>query len=107
MSCEQRNRHFVRPGLTGWAQVNGRNSITWDEKLQYDIDYLSMISVYKDFVICIKTIKNVIHSEGITANNMETAEDLGDYLLRANLVDKEEYQKKQQYAIDLLKKRSI
>jgi len=54
-SSEQRKRHAVKPGLTGWAQVNGRNSISWDEKFRYDLEYVERCSLLFDFWIMIKT----------------------------------------------------
>lgn len=91
MTKQQRLRHKVRPGLTGWAQINGRNSILWEEKLLYDLSYIEKISFVFDCSIILKTIKSVFKQEGISAVNMDTAEDLGDYLLRENLISKIEY----------------
>lgn len=64
-NAEQRRRHEVRPGLTGWAQVNGRNSISWQEKFKYDIYYVDNISFILDIKILFMTIMKVIKSEGI------------------------------------------
>lgn len=61
----QLRRHEVRPGITGWAQVNGRNSISWTEKFNYDIEYVDQLSLSLDFQIFIKTILKVIRREGI------------------------------------------
>jgi sugar transferase EpsL len=62
---EQAKRHVVRPGITGWAQVNGRNSISWEEKFKLDVWYVHNQSLLLDLKILILTIKKVIHSEGI------------------------------------------
>ena len=92
MSIEQRKRHNVRQGLTGLAQINGRNSILWEDKINYDLEYINHISIFGDIKIICKTIFKVLHREGISEEGMETAEDYGDYLLRMNKVSPEEYQ---------------
>ncbi len=61
----QRRRHEVRPGLTGWAQVNGRNAITWEEKFNYDVEYVNKISFLLDVKIILLTILKIIKKEGI------------------------------------------
>ena len=99
MTPEQRKRHTVRQGLTGLAQCNGRNGLSWDNKLQYDIDYIENgITFMGDAKIIIKTVLKVFQKEGITQDNMATAADYGDYLLDIGRVDKEEYDRKQQEA---------
>lgn len=70
----QRKRHEVRPGITGWAQVNGRNAISWTQKFEYDIWYVENISFVLDLKILFKTIKKVLISEGINTQNMATTE---------------------------------
>ena len=72
---EQRHRHDVRPGLTGWAQVNGRNSITWEDKFRYDVWYVRNISFMLDVKILFLTVKKVFCREGISAENSATMED--------------------------------
>jgi lipopolysaccharide/colanic/teichoic acid biosynthesis glycosyltransferase len=72
---EQRHRHDVRPGLTGWAQVNGRNSITWEDKFRYDVWYVRNISFVLDVKILFLTVKKVFCREGISAENSATMED--------------------------------
>ena len=62
---EEKHRHDVRPGLTGLAQVNGRNAISWEEKLKYDTEYIKKISFYSDLKIIFKTIKKTIKREDI------------------------------------------
>lgn len=99
MSDEQRKRHTVRQGLTGLAQCNGRNGLSWDNKLQYDIDYIENgITFIGDVKIIIKTVEKVFKKEGITQDNMATAADFGDYLLSEGRVDQDEYDKKLQEA---------
>ncbi|RLJ33645.1 lipopolysaccharide/colanic/teichoic acid biosynthesis glycosyltransferase [Chryseobacterium sp. 7] len=71
----QSRRHEVRPGITGWAQVNGRNSISWEKKFEYDVWYVDNISLGLDIKIILLTIKKVFKSEGITQENNATAEE--------------------------------
>lgn len=71
---KQKKRHLVRPGLTGYAQVNGRNAISWDEKLQFDVDYVDQISFTMDWKIFFLTIKKVFVREGIHSTTSETME---------------------------------
>jgi len=73
-SKRQSRRHEVRPGITGWAQVNGRNAISWTQKFEYDIWYVENISFGLDLKILFKTIKKVLISEGINTQNMATTE---------------------------------
>ncbi|WP_442787027.1 sugar transferase [Flavobacterium suncheonense] len=70
----QRKRHAVRPGITGWAQVNGRNAISWQQKFDYDVWYTENISLKLDAVIVWKTIQKVIKREGISGEAVATAE---------------------------------
>jgi Sugar transferases involved in lipopolysaccharide synthesis len=91
MTPLQRTRHSIRPGLTGLAQVRGRNAITWDEKLDFDLIYLEDISFVNDARIVFETIGKVFQSDGVSSEGMETAEDLGDYLLRENRVSRGQY----------------
>ncbi len=69
---EQRKRHHVKPGITGWAQVNGRNTISWQQKFQYDLWYVENISLGLDLKILLLTIKKVLLSEGISADGSAT-----------------------------------
>ena len=73
-SERQRKRHNVKPGITGWAQVNGRNAISWTKKFEYDVWYVENLSFVLDVKIIIKTIKKVVISEGINTANMATTE---------------------------------
>ncbi|OEY73931.1 sugar transferase [Salegentibacter salarius] len=73
-SERQRKRHNVKPGITGWAQVNGRNAISWTKKFEYDVWYVENLSFGLDVKIIIKTIKKVVISEGINTANMATTE---------------------------------
>ena len=94
MTEEQRKRHTVRQGLTGLAQINGRNNITWKEKLNYDLKYIDNITFIEDIKIILKTVVKVFNKEDITTDGMDTAEDLGDYLLRTNKITEEKYKEK-------------
>lgn len=69
---EQNRRHEVTPGISGWAQVNGRNTISWEEKFEYDVWYVENITFKLDAKILIKTIKNVIVREGINNSQKDT-----------------------------------
>ncbi|SFF60329.1 Sugar transferase involved in LPS biosynthesis (colanic, teichoic acid) [Salegentibacter agarivorans] len=73
-SERQKKRHEVKPGITGWAQVNGRNAISWTKKFEYDVWYVENLSFGLDVSIIFKTIKKVIISEGINTANMATTE---------------------------------
>ncbi|MUP41046.1 sugar transferase [Christiangramia aestuarii] len=73
-SEEQMKRHEVRPGITGWAQVNGRNAISWTKKFELDVWYVHNISFLLDLKILFKTIQKVLVSEGINSANMATTE---------------------------------
>lgn len=91
MTPEQRKRQTVLPGLTGWAQIHGRNDITWEKKFEYDLDYLNNVGIFLDFKIILHTILKVFIKDGITSEGMDTAENLGDYLLRKKDIEKQTY----------------
>lgn len=104
MSKEQRMRHTAKPGLSGLAQVNGRNAISWEDKMNWDLKYIKKVTFKEDFKIILETVKKAfIKQEGITQDDMATAEDLGDYLLRTEKVDSKDYEIKQEEAKDILK----
>lgn len=103
MTDYQRMRHKVRPGLSGLAQINGRNAINWENKLEYDTEYIQNITFLGDWKIIFLTIKKVFERADISTDGMETAEDLGDYLLEKGVVDKESYDEKQADALELLR----
>lgn len=73
-SPEQMRRHEVLPGISGWAQVNGRNTLTWDEKFTYDVYYVDNYSFKMDMKILIKTIANVLSQSGINSDETNTME---------------------------------
>ncbi len=71
---EQRKRHYVKPGITGWAQVNGRNALSWEEKFKYDVEYVEKISPSLDAKIVLVTMEKVVKRHGVNANNYMTME---------------------------------
>jgi lipopolysaccharide/colanic/teichoic acid biosynthesis glycosyltransferase len=73
-SKTQSRRHEVKPGITGWAQVNGRNAISWEQKFEYDVWYVDHVSFKTDFKILLKTIQKVFKGEGISQEGQATAE---------------------------------
>lgn len=107
MTKEQRMRHTAKPGLSGLAQVNGRNAISWDEKLSADLEYIENVSFVGDCKIIVDTVKQVFFGEkGIEradVDEVDIADDFGDYLLKAGRVGKEEYDKKQEEAREILR----
>ncbi|HMO61161.1 MAG TPA: sugar transferase [Ferruginibacter sp.] len=68
----QKKRHNVRPGITGWAQVNGRNAISWSQKFNYDVWYVNNVSFLLDIKIILLTLKKVVMREDINSNNSTT-----------------------------------
>jgi lipopolysaccharide/colanic/teichoic acid biosynthesis glycosyltransferase len=71
---EQAKRHLVRPGITGWAQINGRNAISWEKKFEYDVWYVNHVSFLLDIKIILKTIINVFRRDGINSDTHATME---------------------------------
>lgn len=103
MTPQQRRRHTVRPGLTGLAQVNGRNSITWEQKFAYDLQYLdSGITFWGDIKIMLQTVFKVFKREDIVRDGTVSDLDLGDWLLQTGKISREDFDKSQSEARDLL-----
>lgn len=71
---EQRKRHLVRPGLTGYAQVNGRNAQTWKQRFAYDVEYVEKVSIIFDFKVLFKTVITVLRREGVSEEGNVTKE---------------------------------
>jgi len=103
MTDIQKKRHDVRSGLTGLAQVNGRNAITWEEKLDWDCKYVEKITFLGDVGIIQKTIAVVFQKKGITDGENETALDYGDALLKNGKISREKYDLMQLEAERILK----
>lgn len=103
MDNEQRKRHTAKPGLSGLAQVNGRNAISWEDKIDWDLQYIEKVSFHEDLRIILSTVKKAfVNREGITQDDMATAEDLGDYLLRTEKIGQKEYNQRQKKAKSIL-----
>ena len=71
----QARRHEVRPGITGWAQIHGRNTLSWEDKFDYDVEYVDHVSFTGDWKIIFRTIGAVLHREGISSETSVTMED--------------------------------
>lgn len=95
---EEMHRQDVTPGLTGLAQISGRNNIDWKERFAYDLKYIEKISLQEDLRIIWRTIFKVGKQEDIATNGMETSEDYGDWLLRQEKINSLEYTDKQKQA---------
>ncbi len=103
MTPEQRKRHSVRQGLSGLAQVNGRNAISWESKINYDLQYIENITFFGDLKIILTTlVKAFIKRSDITEENCDTATDLGDYLLATDRITQAEYAEGQMLAKKLI-----
>lgn len=83
----ERVRHNVRPGLTGWAQVNGRNNVTWERKFQLDLEYIEKMSLFFDIKILFLTVYKVLKRSDIIENQQETQ---SLYIVRADMVKHEQ-----------------
>lgn len=102
MSEAQRMRHTAKPGLTGLAQVEGRNAITWEEKLDWDLKYIENVTFWGDVRILFKTVVAVFTRNGITDGENATAMDYGDVLLKNGKVSRTQYDILQTQAINLV-----
>lgn len=102
MSDEQRMRHTAKPGLTGLAQVKGRNAVTWEEKLNWDLKYIERVSFWGDVKILFETVAVVFKRSGITDGENATALDYGDALLRAEKITQAKYDAEMAHARKLI-----
>ncbi len=84
---EERARHDIRPGLTGWAQVNGRNAISWDDKFKYDVEYVENVSLLFDIKVLCLTVVKVLKRSDIIQDDQQTA---SLHIVRADMVKNEE-----------------
>lgn len=102
---EVMKRQSVKPGLSGLAQVNGRNGISWEDKFEYDLRYCRKVSLWKDVGIVFSSIgKAFIKKENIDREGFATDEDYGDYLLRTRKISKQEYENKIKESKEMLNK---
>ena len=102
MSERQRMRHTAKPGLSGLAQVRGRNAISWEEKIDWDLKYIEKVSFLGDVKIVFETVAAVFKRSGITDGENATALDYGDALLKAGKITREEYDEKQKEAQQII-----
>ena len=103
MTDEQRRRHNVSPGLTGLAQVNGRNNITWEQKFEYDLKYIdSGITFWGDVKIILQTVGKVLKRSDTVREGTVSDMDFGDWLMQEGKVNQELYDEKQAEARELL-----
>ncbi len=103
MTEEQRLRHTVRPGLTGLAQVSGRNNISWEHKFECDLEYIKKITLFGDLKIIFQTVGKVFKRSDTVREGTVSDIDFGDYLLEKGDVSAETYEKLQSEAKELLK----
>lgn len=101
MSAEHRKRHVIRPGLSGLAQISGRNALAWENKFKVDLEYIRHISFFYDVKIVFRTVYNVF-KRGSKADEIDICADYGDYLLENHLIDREYYDQKQLEAKKIL-----
>lgn len=103
MTEEQRRRHDVRPGLTGLAQVNGRNNITWEQKIEFDLEYIDNgVTFMGDVKIILQTVGKVLKRSDTVREGTVSDMDFGDWLMMEGKVDQETYDAKQAEAKTLL-----
>ena len=100
---EEMHRQDITPGITGLAQISGRNNIDWKERFTYDLQYIQNISLQEDLRIIWRTIFKVSQQEDIVTDGMETSEDYGDWLLRKCFIEKDFYIERQNKAQKLIK----
>ena len=103
MTEEQRLRHSVRPGLTGLAQVSGRNNISWEHKFECDLEYIKKITFFGDLKIIFMTVGKVFKRSDTVREGTVSDIDFGDYLLEKGEVSAEDYEKLQTEAKELLR----
>ena len=103
MSDAQRRRHTVRPGLTGLAQISGRNNITWEQKFEYDLEYIdSGITLWGDIKIILGTVVKVFKRSDTVREGTDSDMDFGDWLYKEGKVDLDTYKENQEEAKELI-----
>lgn len=101
MDDRVRMRHTAKPGLSGLAQVNGRNAVTWEQKFEWDLKYLEKVSFMRDIKIVFATIFKVF-GRNESSEEIAITLDYGDWLLAEGMVTREEFEKKQNEALQIL-----
>ena len=104
MTSEQRERHTVRPGLSGLAQIRGRNAISWEEKLNSDLEYIQRITLVNDVKIIIKTLIKVLVHDKVNLQETDLSSDYGVDLLNRGKITEDEFNIKQKEAREILLK---
>ena len=105
MDDRTRMRHTAKPGLSGLAQVEGRNAITWSQKFEWDLKYIEKVSFLGDLKILVKTVLKVFIPKAAEATETDVTDDYGDALLKAGEVSREKYDALQVQAIELLEEK--
>ena len=108
MTPEQRMRHTAKPGLSGLAQIKGRNAIKWEDKFFWDLKYIENVSLLNDIMIIFVTVKKVFLRTNMTdsSDEIELTCDYGDSLLKNGQISREEYETKLNKATDIINERS-
>ena len=103
MTEKQRMRHSIKPGLTGLAQVNGRNNITWEQKIEFDLEYIDKgITLIGDVKIILQTVGKVLRRSDTVREGTVSDMDFGDWLMLEGKVDRKTYDSKQEEVKELL-----
>ena len=101
MTDEQRIRHTAKPGLSGLAQINGRNAVTWEQKIDYDLKYIENVSFLNDLKIVLQTVMKVF-GKTESFDELDLSLDYGDALLQGGKVSQAEYDELQAYANNII-----
>lgn len=93
LSGELTARWNVRPGLTGLAQVSGRNALSWDDKLNKDLEYVQNLGFWADIKILLRTVAKVLHSDGVEYDGSDAEDDYGVFLMKSGRIKEEDYKR--------------